>query len=194
MGIFENLDEQRALTAANPSGENGYDNGQQFNEGGVARDYTGRFSSGGGGTSRSTRESRRNASIFRRRKDRKEKEAKKTGSPENKAKKAKEDAERQKLASLSLAIAQASAGGETIRAAELRVQRAELAVSFADTPTERTNAQTTLVNAKAALARARRSAVKRTTAKQPTRITSIEQFHDVNGRYPSVSEIKSMGL
>lgn len=187
------------VTAANPSGINGYDKGKSFEEstGGVERDYHGRFAPEGG-SNRSERAKRRGASIFRRKKAREEKEAKKSGSTANKAEQAREAAEREELAKISLAIAEASAAGDTIRAAELRVQRAERALAFADTNTEKINAQTTLTNAKAALARARRSKTKRgttsTTRTSESRMDSIiDHFYGVNGRYPNEQELKDLG-
>jgi len=168
------------ITAANPTGKNGYSQGMSFEQstGGVERDYTGRFAPEGG-SNRSERRRRRSQSVFRRKKERTEKEAKKTGSTANKAeaarkkaeserkkaeaqrKRAKEAAESKQLAQLSLAIAQASAAGNTIRAAELRVQRAQKRLEFADTATERLNAQTALTNAQASLARARKAAARK---------------------------------
>lgn len=154
------------ITAANPTGENGYDNGQRFNESSVSRGYAGRFAPKG--TNRAARKQRRDASISRSRKAREEKEAKKAGTTEKKAEterkkaeternRAKREAQQEQLADLSLQISEAAAAGDTVKAAELRVARAELRLSFAETTLERTNAQTALNNARAALNRAIRA-------------------------------------
>lgn len=193
------------VTAANPQGINAYDKGKSFEEatGGVNRDYHGRFSPEGG-SNRSERRKRRSNSIFRRKKEREDKEAKKSDSAANKAKREKEkatkDAQREKLAQLSLAIAQAVAAGNRIEAAELRVQRAQLMLQWADTPTEKLNAQTALTNAQATLARARRSKAKASTTQTRTRARAttpkkdpIGDFYDANGRYPNEDELKELG-
>ena len=143
------------VIAANPTGENGYDNGQTWKETTAGRDYHGRFAPNSGGGSGASRDARRKSSIARSRKARADKASKKSGSAENEAKKAKSAAQQEQLAKLSLAISQASASGNTIKAAELRVQRAQLRLSFADTNVEKLNAQTSLNNAQASLARAR---------------------------------------
>lgn len=141
------------LTAANPSGVNGYDKGMTFEQStqGVERDFHGRFARESN-SDRSERARRRRNSMRRRKKDREEKGSKKGG-----ADKAKNDAERQELANMSLQIAQLRAAGKDVEAAELRVKYAERAVQFADTPTQRLNAQAALVNAQVALTRAKKA-------------------------------------
>jgi hypothetical protein len=152
------------LTAANPTGENGYDNGQTFNESSAKRDYHGRFSSKGG-SDRSARAKRREASMARSKKKRDEKETKASDAEAKKAERERKRAEREtqqkELAQISLEISEAVAAGDTIRAAELRVQRAERRLSFADDEVERLNAQTGLNNALAALERAKLAARRR---------------------------------
>jgi hypothetical protein len=150
------VEDLEPVTAANPTGRNGYDNGQSFEEatGGVQRDYFGRFAPEGG-SNRSARAKRRKASMARRKKARDEKSAKKAGTTVDKAerarKKAENDAQREELASIALQIAQLRADGKDLEAAELRVHYAELAVQYADTPTQKLNAQAALVNARDAL-------------------------------------------
>jgi hypothetical protein len=190
---------EEGLTAANPSGVNGYDKGKTFEQstGGVERDYHGRFSTEGG-SNRSERRKRRDASVFRRKKAREDKESKKSGSTAKKAaseaKRAREAAESEQLANLSLQIAEAVAAGDSLRAAELRVQRAERALAFADTPTEKINAQTALVNARAALARARRSKGKRKIKGpgKPKKKDPVEGFYKDHGRYPNEDELNQL--
>jgi hypothetical protein len=188
MGVFERLEgpqeEPEPLTAANPSGVNGYDRGMSFEQatGGVQRDSNGRFApeggshSGrfrGGSSNRGDRASRRRASMARSKKTRDEKEAKKAEAERKKAEaeakkrereaekrrreaeRRKKEAQRQVLANFSLQISEAVLAGDTIKAAELRVERARKAMEFADNAIERTNAQITLNNAQKALANAR---------------------------------------
>lgn len=155
------------VTAANPSGKNGYSNGASFEEatGGVQRDYHGRFAPEGG----SARSTRRNKSTGKSRSSwydeqstvdvlPDEKEVKKA---ERDQARAKREAQRAQLAQLTLKISEATARGDTVGAAELRVERAQMVLSFADTTTERLNAQAALNNAMAALARARRAQANR---------------------------------
>lgn len=158
--------EPEALVAANPTGKNGYDTGMSFSETKVKRDYRGRFAPGGGSSNRSARAKRRKASMERSKKAREEKKAKSSKSATSKADKEKRDRQREELAQLSLQISQASAAGDTIKAAELRVQRAEKRLSFATTNTERLNAQTALVNAQNALRRAKEAAAKKKAKEQ----------------------------
>lgn len=150
------------VTAANPTGINAYDKGASFEEatGGVERDYRGRFAPESG-SNRSERARRRRDSMARSRRAREEKKQKKSDSAENKS-------QQEVLAQLSLEISEAVAAGDTIRAAELRVQRAEKRLEFADTKIEQLNAQTALNNAKTALARAR-------TARSRKRSSSIRR-------------------
>jgi hypothetical protein len=146
-----------AMTAANPSGVNGYDNGKSFEEntGGVERDYYGRFSPESDGTDRSARHKRRKAGMARRKKEREDKAAGKDASgltkAERAAKAAENKAQREELAGIALQIAQLRADNKDLEAAELRVRYAELAVQYADTPTQKLNAQAALVNARDAL-------------------------------------------
>jgi len=170
------------LTAANPLGNNGYSNGMTFEEStkGVERDssgqfaqengsHSGRFSGGNFGGNAGNRESRRRASMARSKKNRDDKKAKKNSAAARLAEKAKREAQQKQLAQLSLSISEASASGDTLKAAELRVQRAELALSFADTDLERINAQTTLNNARAAYARARVAKRRKSGSPKPRR-------------------------
>lgn len=162
-----------AVTAANPSGVNGYDRGMSFQEstGGVERDKNGRFAPEGGSSrgkrlsggkpyasSRSERAARRRASMERSRAARREKENKKSDSEQKKrdreADQQKKNAQQQELANIALQISQATAAGDTIKAAKLRVKKAEKRLEFAETQLERTRAQTALNNARAALDRA----------------------------------------
>lgn len=151
------------VVAANPSGINAYDKGKTFEQatGGVERDATGKFAPENG----STRSNRRSMSLAKSSGTWDESKAKFKILPDEKEvraaeaakKKAQREAQQKQLAAVALEIAQASAAGDTVKAAELRVKKAELVLSFADTPTEKLNAQTALVNARAALARARRT-------------------------------------
>jgi len=160
MGVFEILDEPMPILAANPTGENGYDNGQTFNESSVNRGYAGRFASKG--NNRSARARRRAASISRSKKEREEKENKALDTEEERAererKRAEEKSQQEELAQISLQISEAVAAGDTIRAAELRVARAERRLAFADDNVERLHAQAGLNNAIAALESAKRAA------------------------------------
>lgn len=152
------------LVAANPTGENGYDNGQTFNESSVDRGYAGRFSSGGG-ADRSARAERRKKSMARSKKGREEKENKSSETAVNKAERERKAAERkiqqEELSQISLEISELTAAGDTIGAAELRVRRAERRLAYADTSVERLNAQAGLNNAIASLERAKRAARRR---------------------------------
>lgn len=113
MGVFERLDqsEPEPLTAANPSGKNGYDSGMTFEEStkGVERDSGGKFAPENGshqGRFRGNysdpkgRAARRRASMDRSRKAREEKENKKSEAEKKKAeaaaKKAQREAEKKK--------------------------------------------------------------------------------------------------
>lgn len=139
------------VTAANPSGVNGYDRGMTFEQStkGVERDFHGRFAAEGG-SNRSERAKRRKSSMARHKKAREEKE--KGGSSKSNA--AAEKAQREDLAAMSLQIAQLRAQGKDLEAAQMRVEYCRKALSYAETPTKRLNAQAALVNAQTALARA----------------------------------------
>lgn len=145
-----------AVTAANPSGVNGYDKGKTFEQstGGVERDYSGRFAPESGSKRASqgrNRAERRKNSMARRKKERDDKEAKKAGSTNKKADAARNTAEREELAAMALQIAELRSQGKDLEAAELRVKYTELGVQYADTPTQKLNAQAALVNAQDAL-------------------------------------------
>ena len=167
-----------AVMAANPTGINGYDKGQKWRDGQTKRDHFGRFSGGSGGTARARRrrksargrtpwyEAKGKWKIYSpeddpdvaKKKKKAEADAKKIADDRERAKR---EAQQKELADISLAIAQASAAGNTVQAAELRVKRAERVLAFADTEVAKINAQTALINARAALARARRASTRR---------------------------------
>lgn len=176
-----------AVTAANPTGINGYDKGMSFEQStdGVKRDYFGQFAPEGG----STRSQRRGDSVGKSSgtwdtsKARfkilpSEKSGKKAKAAERKAeaerkraeaarkkaeaekKRAIETAQREELARMSVEIAKLRAQDKDLEAAELRVKYCELALEYADTPTQKLNAQAALINAQDAL-RARKIAIAR---------------------------------
>lgn len=164
-----------AVTAANPTGVNGYDNGKSFEQstGGVERDYFGRFAPEG----KSTRSQRRKSSVGKSSgswdtskarfkilpDEKKEKKSKSKAESERKKaeaaakraaaekKRAVETAQREELARMSVQIAKLRAEDRDLEAAELRVRYAELALEFADTPAQKLNAQAALINAQDAL-------------------------------------------
>ncbi len=156
-----------AITAANPSGVNGYDKGMSFEEStdGVDRDYHGRFAPEGGSTRSKRRGDRSKRLDFYGSKstyslEDPEEEEKKDKKAETERKKkereqerAKEEKEREVLAQIQLEIAEAEAKDFKIAAATLRIKYAEKRVEFADTPTEKANAQAALVRARTALQR-----------------------------------------
>lgn len=156
------------VTAANPTGKNGYDSGMTFEEAtdGVERDENGRFAPETGGTrivrSRGSvsnlddRLARRRASM-KRSKDEREKPEREKAEKEREAaakKRREEDEKREtereetELARFDLEIARARAAGDKIKTAELRVQRAQKEVEFADTEAERLKALTRVTEAK----------------------------------------------
>lgn len=150
------------VTAANPSGTNGYDSGMSFEEstGGVERDSSGQFAPEGG----STRGQRRQSSVYKSNSSGKWDESKakfkirpnekKTSKAEAERNRATEKAQREELAAMSVRIAELRAQGKDIEAAQMRVEYAQKALSFAETPTKKYNAQAALVNAQTALTRA----------------------------------------
>lgn len=154
------------VTAANPSGTNGYDKGMSFEEstGGVQRDSEGQFAPEGG----STRGQRRKGSVYKssgtsgkwdesRAKFKIRPNEKKASKAEAEKNRAIEKAQREELAAMSVQIAELRAQGKDIEAAQLRVEYAQKALSFSETPTKRYNAQAALVNAQTALSRAIRA-------------------------------------
>jgi hypothetical protein len=217
MGVFERLDgtENEAITAANPSGINAYDKGKSFEQatGGVQRDYHGRFAPEGG-KNRSERRRRRDKRARQMKSARLEKEAKKSKTTKDKATRdrekaardairAREKAQQEVLAGIRLRISIAAAEGDTIKAAELRVEYAERRLKFADgNKIEVLNAAGALARARAALARARRAAAakknkkkasqRKQTGGRTSELNDYEQFYSDHGRYPNADELKNL--